>query len=83
MAETVLFVLFVISIPVFPKLMGREKFLKSDFYYKKIKNHKKRESEKTKQNQKRVKNKARDIRRILYGVPPPVYYADSGFDDQW
>jgi hypothetical protein len=38
---------------------------------------------KTKQNYKRVKNKAHNIRRILYGVspPPPVYYTDSGFDN--
>jgi hypothetical protein len=37
--------------PAFPKLVGREKFLKCDFFnYIKIKNHKKCESEKTKQN---------------------------------
>jgi hypothetical protein len=30
-----------------------------------------------------VKNKAHNIRRILYGISPlpPVYYMDSGFDN--
>jgi hypothetical protein len=48
-------------------VVGNETFLKFDFFnYIKIKNHKKWESEKTKQNYKRVKNKAHNIRRILY-----------------
>jgi hypothetical protein len=57
-------------------VVGREKFLKLDFFnYIKIKNHKKLESKKTKKLE-HGKNKAHDIRRILYGVspPPPVYY---------
>jgi hypothetical protein len=64
--------------------VGREKFLKCDFFnYIKIKNHKKWEIEKTKQNEKRVKNKAYNVHRLLYGVSPlpPVYYTDSGFDN--
>jgi hypothetical protein len=51
--------------------------------YVKIKNHKKWENEKIKQNYERVKHKAHNIRRTLYGVspPPPLYYTDSGFDN--
>jgi hypothetical protein len=32
---------------------------------------------------KSVTNKAHNISRILYGVspPPPIYYTDSGFDN--
>jgi hypothetical protein len=47
--------------------VGRETFLKCNFLkLYKIKNHDKWEIEKTKQNYKRVKNKAHNIRRILY-----------------
>jgi hypothetical protein len=59
---------------------GRDKILKCDFFnYISIKNHKKWEIKKIEM----LQNKAYNILRILYGVSPPhpVYYTDSGFDN--
>jgi hypothetical protein len=72
---------------MFPKLVGREKFLKCYFLIiqklKIIRNDK----VKNKTKLEKGKNKAHNTRihHVLYGVspPPPVYsyYMDSGFDN--